>query len=125
MDHGQESSASRLTRLIRGSDKARRIGYLDDPYIFPCVGNDADGPNPYGELAFPLEGSCDSRNNGVALVQQRSPVVKVVELGVIGEFAKKNLGDFALATGMKHVVVLSSLDFMRLQKIDASRYSYL
>ncbi|XP_052311683.1 uncharacterized protein LOC112328657 isoform X1 [Populus trichocarpa] len=40
--------------------------------------------------------------------------------GVIGEFAKKNLGDFALATGMKHVVVLSSLEFMRLQKIDAS-----
>ncbi|XP_052311685.1 uncharacterized protein LOC112328657 isoform X2 [Populus trichocarpa] len=42
--------------------------------------------------------------------------------GVIGEFAKKNLGDFALATGMKHVVVLSSLEFMRLQKIDASRH---
>lgn len=36
--------------------RAGRIGYLDDPYIFPCVGNDADGPNPYGELAFPLEG---------------------------------------------------------------------
>ncbi|KAL9333433.1 hypothetical protein Peur_073572 [Populus x canadensis] len=122
MDHGQESSASRLTRLIRGSDKAGRIGYLDDPYILSCVGTDADGPTPCGELAFPLEGSYDTRNNGVALVQQRSPVV---ELGVIGEFAKKNLGDFAIATGMKHVVVLSSLEFMRLQKIDASRYSYL
>ncbi|KAG6761472.1 hypothetical protein POTOM_034694 [Populus tomentosa] len=51
----------------------------------------------------------DSRNNRVALVQQRSPVVK-------------NLGDFAVATGMKHVVVLSGLEFMTLQKIDASRY---
>jgi len=38
------------------------------------------------------------------------------------EFAK-NLADFAVATGMNHVLVLSSLEFMRLQKIDTSRYS--
>ncbi|KAJ6896524.1 hypothetical protein NC651_022661 [Populus alba x Populus x berolinensis] len=85
---------------------AGRIWYLDDPYILPCVGNAADGPNPCCELAFPLE-TYDSRNNGVAFVQQRSPVVK-------------NMGDFAVSTGMKHVVALSSLEFMRLQKIDAS-----
>lgn len=37
------------------------------------------------------------------------------------EFAK-NLADFAVASGKKHVVVLSSLDFGRWQKIDMSRY---
>lgn len=63
--------------LLVSSTRAERIGYLDDPYILPCVGNDAYGPTPCGELALPLE-AYDSRNNGVALVQQRSPVVKVV-----------------------------------------------
>jgi hypothetical protein len=42
--------------------------------------------------------------------------------GMMVEFAK-NLADFAVATGMNHVLVLSSLEFMRLQKIDTSRYS--
>jgi hypothetical protein len=37
------------------------------------------------------------------------------------EFAK-NLADFAAASGKKHVVVLSSLDFGRLRNIDMSRY---
>ena len=37
------------------------------------------------------------------------------------EFAK-NLADFAAATGKKHAVVLSSLDFGRCQNIDMSRY---
>ncbi|KAL9391522.1 hypothetical protein Peur_015442 [Populus x canadensis] len=115
--------------LLVSSTRAERIGYLDDPYILPCVGNDAYGPTPCGELALPLE-AYDSRNNGVALVQQRSPVVKVVGLlsfpffliiiyGMMVEFAR-NLADFAVATGMNHVLVLSSLEFMRLQKIDTS-----
>ena len=38
------------------STKAERIGYLDDPNVLPCVGNDAYIPNPQGELALPLEG---------------------------------------------------------------------
>lgn len=37
------------------------------------------------------------------------------------EYAK-NLADFAAASGNKHVVVLSALDFGRLQRIDMSRY---
>ncbi|XP_052308061.1 uncharacterized protein LOC112327304 isoform X2 [Populus trichocarpa] len=65
--------------LLVSSTRAERIGYLDDPYILPCVGNDAYGPTPCGELALPLE-AYDSRNNGVALVQQRSPVVKIFYL---------------------------------------------
>ncbi|KAL7221889.1 hypothetical protein ACSBR1_023766 [Camellia fascicularis] len=37
------------------------------------------------------------------------------------EFAK-NVADFAAASGKKHIVVLSSLDFGRWQTIDMSRY---
>lgn len=37
------------------------------------------------------------------------------------EFAK-NLANFAAASGKKHVVLLSSLDFGKWQKIDMSRY---
>ena len=38
------------------------------------------------------------------------------------EFAK-NLADFAVDSGKKHVLVLSSLDFGQWQRIDMSRYS--
>jgi proteasome assembly chaperone 2 len=37
------------------------------------------------------------------------------------EFAK-NLADFAAASGQKHAIVLSSLDFGRWRNIDMSRY---
>ena len=42
--------------LLISSLRTERIGYLDDPYVLPCVGNDAYGPVPQGELALPLEG---------------------------------------------------------------------
>ena len=42
--------------LLVASLKAKRIGYLDDPNVVPCVGNDAYWPSPPGELALPLEG---------------------------------------------------------------------
>ena len=42
--------------LLVASTRAERIGYLDTPYVLPCVGNDAYGPVPNGELALPLEG---------------------------------------------------------------------
>lgn len=38
------------------------------------------------------------------------------------EFAK-NLADYVAASGKKHVVVLSSLDFGRWQRVDMSRYN--
>ncbi|OWM79272.1 hypothetical protein CDL15_Pgr003444 [Punica granatum] len=100
--------------LLISSLRAERIGLLDDPYILPCVGNDAYRPVPQGELALPLE-AYDSTSNGLTLVQQRSPVVK----GMMIEFAK-NMADFAVASGKKRVVVLSSLDFGRWQRIDMS-----
>lgn len=42
--------------LLISSTRTERIGYLDDPYVLPCVGNDAYGPIPRGEVALPLEG---------------------------------------------------------------------
>ncbi|CAO2815120.1 unnamed protein product [Amaranthus hypochondriacus] len=100
--------------LVASSKGAERIGYLDDPYILPCVGNDPFGPLPQGELALPLE-VYDSPSNELTFVQQRSPIVK----GMMVQFAQ-SLADFAVATGMKHVVVLSSLEFGRWQKVDMS-----
>lgn len=100
--------------LLISSMRAERIGYLDDPNVLPCVGNDAYSPTPQGHLALPLE-AYGSSSNTLTLVQQRSPVVK----GMMVEFAK-NVADFAAASGKKHIVVLSSLDFGRWQTIDMS-----
>lgn len=43
--------------LLVSSMGTERVGYLDDPYVLPCVGNDAYGPVPQGDLALPLEGA--------------------------------------------------------------------
>ncbi|XP_043709964.1 proteasome assembly chaperone 2 [Telopea speciosissima] len=98
--------------LLVSSMRADKIGYLDDPLVLPCVGNDAYGPDPQGLLALPLE-AYDSPSNALTLIQQRSPVVK----GMMVEFAK-NLANFAASTGKKHVIVLSSLDSGKRQKLD-------
>ena len=50
--------------LFISSMGSKRVGYLDDPNILPCVGNDAYGsfPFPQGDLALPHEGAplfCD------------------------------------------------------------------
>ena len=42
--------------LMVSSTRAERIGFFDDPFLLPCVGNDACGPQPQGQLALPLEG---------------------------------------------------------------------
>lgn len=42
--------------LLVSSTGAERVAYLDDPYLLPCVGNDAYGPLPCGDIALPLEG---------------------------------------------------------------------
>ncbi|CAK9150839.1 unnamed protein product [Ilex paraguariensis] len=105
--------------LLISSMRADRIGYLDDPNVLPCVGNDAYIPSPQGDLALPLE-AYDSCSNSLCLIQQRSPTVK----GMMVELAK-NLADFAAASGKKHIVVLSSLDFGRWQTIDVSSGSQI
>lgn len=100
--------------LLIASTKAERIGYLDDPNVLPCVGNDAYTPTPQGDIALPLE-AYESPSSALTLIQQRSPVVK----GMMIEYAK-NLANFAAACGKKHIVILSSLDFGRWQTIDMS-----
>jgi len=42
--------------LLISSMGSERVGYLDDPNVLPCVGNDAYAPFPQGDLALPLEG---------------------------------------------------------------------
>lgn len=105
--------------LLVSSMRAARIGYLDDPFILPCIGNNAYEPLPIGELALPLE-VYESTSNALTLVQQRSPVIK----GKMVEYAK-NLADFIATCGKKHVVLLSSLDFGRWQQIDMSSGSQI
>ncbi|GFY95661.1 clast3-like protein [Actinidia rufa] len=100
--------------VLISSTRGERIGYLDDPNVLPCVGNDAYRSTPQGDLTLPLEAYASS-SNSLTLIQQRSPVVK----GTMVEFAK-NMADFAAASRKKHIVVLSSLDFGRWQTIDMS-----
>lgn len=100
--------------LLISSLRAERAGYLDDPYVLPCVGNDAYGPIPQGNLALPLE-AYDSSSSRLTLIQQRSPVIK----GMMIQFAK-DMADFAASSGKRHVVVISSLDFRQWQNIDMS-----
>ncbi|KAK4258704.1 hypothetical protein QN277_005125 [Acacia crassicarpa] len=100
--------------LLVSSLGSERVGYLDDPHVLPCVGNAAYGPVPQGEVALPLE-VYDSPSNALTVIQQRSPVVK----GMMLEFAK-NLSDFVAACGKKHIVLLSSLDFGKWQRVDVS-----
>ncbi|WOL15412.1 proteasome assembly chaperone 2 [Canna indica] len=100
--------------LLISSIGADRVGFLDEPSLLPCVGNDAYGPEPGGVLALPLE-AYDSPGHALTLIQQRSPVVR----GMMIEFAKK-LADFVSSTGKKHVIVLSSLDSGRMKQIAAS-----
>ncbi|CAA0830913.1 clast3-related [Striga hermonthica] len=100
--------------LLISSLKAEKIGYLDDPNVLPCVGNDAYSPSPLGKLALPLE-VYESSSSALTLVQQRSPVIK----GMMMEYAK-NMANFAAENGKKHVIVLSSLDFGRWKNINMS-----
>ncbi|KAG6526740.1 hypothetical protein ZIOFF_016741 [Zingiber officinale] len=123
--------------LLISSTAAKRVGFLDAPFLLPCVGNDAYGPEPSGLLSLPLEllksingrsvDVCtdpssylpftvyESTQHALTLIQQRSPVVK----GMMVEFSKE-MADFVSSIGKKHIVILSSLDSGRLKKIVAS-----
>ncbi|KAF2546793.1 hypothetical protein F2Q70_00023011 [Brassica cretica] len=71
--------------LLVSSTAAERVGYLDDLNLLPCVGNDAYGPLPCGDLALPLE-VYESSSTAITLAQQRSPVAKrLLENGLTGE----------------------------------------
>lgn len=102
--------------FLVSSLRAKRVAYLDDPSVLPCVGNDAYGPLPEGDLALPLE-VYESQFHGLTLIQQRSPVIK----GMMVEFAK-NIANFISAIGKKHIVILSSLDSGKRNQINAANF---
>ncbi|PKA60963.1 hypothetical protein AXF42_Ash019952 [Apostasia shenzhenica] len=100
--------------LLISTLRADRVAYLDEPSVLPCVGNDAYGPLPVGDLTLPLE-AYESSIHALTLIQQRSPVTK----GMMVEFAK-NLAHFMMTNGKKHLIVLSSLDSGKRKLIDAT-----
>ncbi|KAK8941050.1 hypothetical protein KSP39_PZI010751 [Platanthera zijinensis] len=116
--------------LLVSSLRAKRVACLDEPSVLPCVGNDAYGPLPEGDLALPLE-VYESQSHGLTLIQHRSPVIKEeveylshlvsAEGGMMVEFAK-NIANFISATGKKHIVILSSLDSGKRNQINAANF---
>eukprot|EP01018_Ginkgo_biloba_P002858 Gb_26126 [translate_table: standard] len=56
--------------LLVSSLGADKVGYLDDPYVLPCVGNDAYGPEAQGDLAVALEASACLSRVGLAFVDR-------------------------------------------------------
>ncbi|KAJ1701673.1 hypothetical protein LUZ63_001452 [Rhynchospora breviuscula] len=100
--------------LLISSLRATKVGYLDEPSVLPCVGNDAFAPVPQGDLSLSLE-AYESAMHGLALIQQRSPIIK----GMMISFAR-NMAEFIHSIGKKDVLVLSSLDSGRRKQIDAS-----
>ncbi|ONK74618.1 uncharacterized protein A4U43_C03F8340 [Asparagus officinalis] len=100
--------------ILVSSSGAKRVAFLDEPSVLPCVGNDAYGPVPEGILALPLE-AYESPQHSLTLIQQRSPVLK----GMMVEFAK-NFARFISSIKKKHVLILSSLDSGRRKIFDPS-----
>ncbi|CAL5384371.1 unnamed protein product [Camellia sinensis] len=72
--------------------------------------------DPSKFLVLPLHGSMPTINQCEIFDRPHANVS-----GMMVEFAK-NVADFVAASGKKHIVVLSSLDFGRWQTIDMSRY---
>lgn len=96
--------------LLISSRTVTKAGYLDDPYVLPCVGNDPFGPEADGTLAVALEVYEDS-DRELAIVQQRSPVMK----GKMVEFAE-HIAAWAEDSGVKEIVILSGVDSARRQR---------
>ncbi|KAG0475504.1 hypothetical protein HPP92_015190 [Vanilla planifolia] len=90
--------------LLISSLRAKRVAYLDEPSVLPCVGNDAYGPLPEGILSLPLE-AYESPSHAVALIQQRSPIIKL------------QLFDFSLDSGKRKQIDAAS--FMQIYYISS------
>ncbi|KAJ7551012.1 hypothetical protein O6H91_07G129900 [Diphasiastrum complanatum] len=106
--------------LLISSLGAERIGFLEDPNVLPCVGNDPFGPEPEGRLTVALELYRDVKRE-LGILQQRSPVAK----GSMLKYAK-NLATWAKSAGFKEIVILSSLDSgKRLYEMADSKIHYI
>lgn len=49
-------NAGQLAVDLLVSHGACKAGYLEEPHVLPCVGNDPFGPSADGDLAVALEG---------------------------------------------------------------------
>ncbi|KAG0628074.1 hypothetical protein M758_2G248200 [Ceratodon purpureus] len=69
-------NAGQLAVDLLISHGACKAGYLQEPHVLPCVGNDPFGPSADGDLAVALEVYEDAEQD-VSIVQQRAPVIKI------------------------------------------------
>ncbi|XP_024368227.1 uncharacterized protein [Physcomitrium patens] len=107
-------NAGQLAVDLLISHGACKSGYLDEPHVLPCVGNDPFGPSANGDLAVALEVYEDAELNA-SIIQQRSPVIK----GTMMKFSK-NLATWAAQEGVKEVIILSGLDSGKVQRSETN-----
>lgn len=107
--------------LIVSSLQARKVGYLDDPCVLPCIGNDPFESVSKGELALALE-VYDSDDDNLRIVQQRTPVVK----GTMLKFSR-NFSFWASNNNIKEVIILSGVDSGKrpMQDVESSPTRYI
>lgn len=107
--------------LIISSLQPRKIGYLDDPCILPCIGNDPFDSIDKGELAVALE-VYEGDDGNLRIVQQRAPVMK----GTMLKFSK-NLSFWASNDNIKEVIILSGVDSGKrpMQDVESSPIRYI
>ncbi|KAG0628079.1 hypothetical protein M758_2G248200 [Ceratodon purpureus] len=107
-------NAGQLAVDLLISHGACKAGYLQEPHVLPCVGNDPFGPSADGDLAVALEVYEDAEQD-VSIVQQRAPVIK----GTMMKFSK-NLAIWAAQEGVREVIILSGLDSGKVQRSETN-----
>ncbi|XP_028090293.1 uncharacterized protein LOC114290539 isoform X3 [Camellia sinensis] len=116
------------THLSSGGDGAILVfltGWDDISKLLEKIKANSLLRDPSKFLVLPLHSSmptinqCEIFDRPHANVRYPSFLLRFYLLGMMVEFVK-NVADFAAASGKKHIVVLSSLDFGRWQTIDMS-----
>ncbi|THG12162.1 hypothetical protein TEA_025025 [Camellia sinensis var. sinensis] len=119
------------THLSSGGDGAILVfltGWDDISKLLEKIKANSLLRDPSKFLVLPLHSSmptinqCEIFDRPHANVRYPSFLLRFYLLGMMVEFVK-NVADFAAASGKKHIVVLSSLDFGRWQTIDMSSAS--
>jgi len=82
----------------------KRIAYIDEPTVLPCVGNDAFDKQNEGKLYINIE-VFFSAECALTVIQQRGPVIR----GKCNTFTT-NLIEWIQASQFKQVILLSSAD---------------
>jgi proteasome assembly chaperone 2 len=87
--------------------KCPRVGFIDDPFVLPAVGNDPFTPVRNGILTTKLE-VFQLKEKNVVFLQQRAPVMR----GYASQFAA-NLISWTKRSNFKEIVLLFSADATR------------